>query len=74
MLSALSLIVVVGAILAHAKAPKSAAPAIQPKTPGAEYAGSAACAQGHQDIYKQFSKTGMGHLRSHRDFSPVYRS
>jgi tetratricopeptide repeat protein len=60
MLTALSLIVVVGAIVAHAKAAKSAAPA----TPGAEYAGSAACGQCHQDIYKQFSKTGMGRSMS----------
>jgi hypothetical protein len=55
MATALSLIAVLGAILAHAK---GAAP--QSKTPGSEYAGSAACAQCHQEIYKQFSKTSMG--------------
>jgi hypothetical protein len=58
MVTALSLILVVGAILAHAKAAKGAAP--QSRTLGSEYAGSAACAQCHQEIYKQFSKTGMG--------------
>jgi hypothetical protein len=53
--TALSLIVVLGAILACAK---GAVP--QSKTPGSDYAGSAACAQCHQEIYKQFSKTSMG--------------
>ncbi len=64
MLIALCLMVVVGAILVYAKAAKSAAPATQSKTTGSEYAGSAACAQCHQDIYKQFSKTGMGRSMS----------
>jgi hypothetical protein len=63
-LIALSLIVVVGAILACAQGAKNAAPATQPKTVGTEYAGSAACAQCHQGIYKQFSKTGMGRSMS----------
>jgi Tetratricopeptide repeat len=64
MVIALSSIFVVGAILAYAQAAKNAAPATQPKTAGVEYAGSAACAQCHQGIYKQFSKTGMGRSMS----------
>ncbi len=57
----LLLLVVAGAFLAYAK---DAAP--QSRAPGSEYAGSAACARCHQEIYKQFSKTGMG-----RSMSPV---
>ena len=64
MVTALFLIVVAGAILAYAKAAKGGAAATQPKTPGAEYAGSAACAKCHQEIYKQFSKTSMGRSMS----------
>jgi hypothetical protein len=63
MLTALFLIAA-GMILPNAKAASNAAPATQGKTPGAEYAGSAACAQCHQDIYKQFAKTGMGRSMS----------
>lgn len=61
MVMAVSLIAVAGVILAYAKesAPQSSAP-------GSEYAGSVACAQCHQEIYKQFSKTSMG-----RSISPV---
>ena len=57
----LLLLVVAGAFLAYAK---GATP--QSRAPGSEYAGSAACARCHQEIYKQFSKTGMG-----RSISPV---
>ena len=58
---ALSVIVAVGVMFAHAK---NAAPATQAKTPDAEYAGSAACAQCHKDIYKTFSKTSIGRSMS----------
>jgi hypothetical protein len=64
MAAAFSLIVAVGAIFAYAQGAKSAAPATQSGIPGSEYAGSAACAQCHQEIYKQFSKTGMGRSMS----------
>jgi len=64
--TALSLIVGVGVVLVYPKTAKSAAPANQSKTAGAEFAGSAACAQCHKDIYQNFSKTGMG-----RSMSPV---
>jgi hypothetical protein len=60
LVAALSLIGAGGALLAGARAVKSAASEAQPKTAGAEYAGSAACAQCHRDIYKQFSQTDMG--------------
>jgi hypothetical protein len=63
MLTAL-LLIVAGTILPNAKAACNAASATQTKTPGAEYVGSTACAQCHQDIYKQFSKTGMGRSMS----------
>ena len=59
MVMAVSLIAVAGVILAYAK--ESVA---QSSEPGSEYAGSAACAQCHQEIYKQFSKTSMGHSMS----------
>ncbi len=59
MVMAVSLIAVAGVILAYAK---ESAP--QSSEPGSEYAGSAACAQCHQEIYKQFSKTSMGHSMS----------
>jgi hypothetical protein len=61
---ALSLIGVAAALLADMKAAKNAAPATQSKTAGAEYAGSAACAQCHKEIYQNFSKTGMGRSMS----------
>ncbi len=62
MATALSLIVAACAILAYAQGAKIAPPKTKNSVSG--YAGSAACAQCHKEIYNQFSRTGMGRSMS----------